>query len=111
MKTLHALVGYLAATALPFHPFALASPAATDHDGYVNTVTTATQNREDIAHMKRVHDHGDIIEARQGEIAIPIVGIVVLIVGGIILKLVWDDNDNHVRGNNVEFLIGHSDQK
>ena len=38
MKILHALVGYLAATALPFHLFAFASPLAPIYfDGYVNT--------------------------------------------------------------------------
>ena len=32
MKILHALVGYLAVTTLPFHPFAFASPLAASID-------------------------------------------------------------------------------
>ena len=55
MKILHALVGYLAATAQrPFHSFAFASPlAAINYDGYVNNTTT-TQNRIDGALMEHV---------------------------------------------------------
>ena len=127
MKILHALVGYLAVTALHFHPFAFASLAAVDYDsdGYVNTTqnhidgalmkhvlgsivetcqTVNTQNHKDSALMKRVS--GDIIEARQGEIAVPIFGIIVLIVGSIFLKLAWDHdlNDDPVRGNNAGSL-------
>ena len=130
MKILHALVGYLAVTALHFHPFAFASLAAIDHDGYVNTTqnhvdgvlmkhvlgnivetcqTITTQSHKNNALMKRVP--GDIIEARQAEIVIPILGIIVLIVGGVILKLAWDNNDNDVRGNNAEFLVEHSNHK
>ena len=122
MKVLHALVGYLAVTALPFHPFAFAS-----HDGYVNTTqnhidgalmkqvlggiietcqTITIQNHEDNALMKRVH--GDIIEARQGEIIVPIAFIVTVIVTGIILKLLWYD-ENPVGGYFVEFPVEHSD--
>ena len=75
MKILHALVGYLAVTALPFHPFAFASTLATiqvDYDGYVNT----TQNPIDGALMKHVLDsivgtcqtvayHGDYVNTTQ----------------------------------------------
>ena len=75
MKILHALVGYLAITALPFHPFAFASPlAAIDYDGYVNTSTT--QNLIDSASMKHFLDsivgachtvayHGDYVNTTQ----------------------------------------------
>ena len=93
MQILHALVGYLAVTTLPFHPFAFASPTTIDYDGYVNTtqnpiddalmkhalgnimetcqtinhhsgyVNTTSQNHTDSQVMKRVP--GDIIEARQ----------------------------------------------
>ena len=127
MKILHALVGYLAVTALPFHPFAFASLAAINYDGYVNTTqnhidgalmkhvlgtivetcqTVTTQNHEDNALMKRVP--GDIlVEARQWEI--PIATLISFIVSGIILSLVWIGDDDPVRGNDVEFLVKHFD--
>ena len=92
MKILHTLVGYLAVTTLPFHPFGFASPlVAIDYDGYVNT----TQNHKDYALIKRVP--GDVIEARQWEI--PIATLVSFIVSGIILTLVFISDDNPVRGN------------
>jgi hypothetical protein len=56
MKILHALVGYLAVTALPFHPFTFASPnprAGIDYDGYVDI----TQNHIDVALMNHVLDN------------------------------------------------------
>ena len=127
MKILHALVGYLAVTALPFHPFAFASPlAAIDYDGYVNT--TSTQNHIDVALMEQVlgsiqvvetcqtvptqkHGvHGDIIEARQAELAPPVL-IIIGIVALIALSIVWVETDNPVSGNlnDVEFLVEHFD--
>ena len=129
MKILHALVGYLAVTALPFHPFAFASPlAAIDYDGYVDatqnhidgaltkhvlgtivekcqTVQGATQNHKDNALMKRVP--GDIIEARQWEI--PVATLISVIVAGIFVSLVFIEEDPQVRGNNVEFVVEHFD--
>ena len=128
MKILHALVGYLAVTALPFHPFAFASPLAIDYDGYVNstqnridsalmkhvlgsiietcqTVTQATQNHKDSALMKRVH--GDIIEARFGPEIVPPVLVVIAIVAAITLSIVWIESDDPVRGNDVEFFVEH----
>ena len=57
MKMLHALVGYLAVTTLPFHPFAFAFPLASiDHDsadGFVNLNSTL-QNHIDGALLKHV---------------------------------------------------------
>ena len=135
MKILHALVGYLAITALPFHSFAFASPlAGIDYDGYLNitqnhidsalmkhalgtivetcqTVTTSTQNHKDTALMKRRGGPGDIIEARQGELAVPLAFIVTVIVAGIFLKLIWFNDDDKVRGNDVELIVERSDQK
>ena len=131
MKILHALVGYLTLTALPFHPFAFASPlAAIDYDGYVNTTqnhiddalmkqvlgtiaetcqTVTTQNHEDNALIKRVPS--DIIEARQTlGVGIPVVGTITLIVIGIIATVVWIETDEPVRGNDVVgFLAEHFD--
>ena len=128
MKILHALVGYLAVTALPFHPFAFAYPlAAIDYDGYVNTTqnridhgalmehvlgsivetcqTVTTQHHSDSAIIKRVP--GDIIETRQA--LIPVVGYILLLVGDILLTIFWIADDNEVRGNDVEFLVEHFD--
>ena len=133
MKILHALVGYFAVTALPFHPFAFASPLAAidyDSDGYVNTtqnhidgalmnhvlgsivetcqtVTTHWQHHSDSAFMKRVP--GDIIvEARQLA-AIPVVGFILFIVADIVLSIVWIADDQPVRGNDIKFLVEHFD--
>ena len=67
MKILHALVGYLAVTTLPIHPFAFASPLAAsinyDSDGYVNLNTTQNNLNIDGALMKHVLD--SIVEACQ----------------------------------------------
>ena len=135
MTILHALVGYLAVTSLPFHQFAFASPLAAidyDSDGYVNTNasmqnhvdgalmehylgsiaktchTVHTQNHGDSALTKRVP--GDIIEARQEELA-PGVLTVIGIVSAITLSILWVEGDDSVRGNGVELLVEHSDQK
>ena len=129
MKILHALVGYLAVTAPPFHSFAFGSPvrplAAIDYDGYVNTLqnhtdgalmrhvlgsivetcqTVNTQNHSDIAliMMKRVP--GDIIEARQ-DIAPPVLLVIALIIY-VGLSIAWVEGDDPVR-DNVEFLVEH----
>ena len=57
MKMLHALVGYLAVTTLPFHPFAFAFPLASidydSADGFVNLNSTL-QNHIDGALLKHV---------------------------------------------------------
>ena len=105
MKVVHALVGHLAVTALPFHwhSFAFASPlAAIYYDGYVNT----TQNHTDSALMKRVP--GDIIEARQVEF-IPDALIVTALIASVYIDLLWIHEDDPVRGNDVEFIEEHFD--
>ena len=117
MKVLHALVGYLAVTALPLYPFAIAYPLATiDYDSYVNTTqnqkhvignivdtcqTVSTQNPNDSACIKRVS--GDIIEARQ--YAVPIALLVIALIGAVAITLVIIGNDDPVGGNDVEFLV------
>ena len=101
MKILHALVGYLAVTTLPIHPFAFASPLATiDYDGYVNNThqTVTTENHSDGALMKRAP--GDIIDARQEEL-LPEVAIIVAIVASVVLSIVWIKDDGPVRGSDV----------
>ena len=130
MKILHALVGYLAVSSLPFHPFAFASPLEIDYDGYVNmqnhtdnalmkhildsivetcqTQAVTTKNYSDTALMKRVP--GDIIEARQeGDPpeGIPIPWVIAIIIGAAVLSLIWLSTDHDVRGNDVEFLVEH----
>ena len=129
MKILHALVGYLAIIALPFHQFAFASPlAAIDYDGYVDTTqihidgalmkqvlgtivetcqTVTMQNHKEGTFMKRVP--GDIIEKRQVPLAIPVVGFILFIVADVVLSVVWIADDDPVRGNHVEFLVEHFD--
>ena len=127
MMIFHALVGYLAVTALPFHPFAFASPlAAIDYDGYfkLNTTTqnyiagalvkqlpgsiaetsqtVTTQNHKDSALMKRVP--GDIIEARQVPVAVPVILVIINIVSDVALSLLWIQGDDPVRDNDVEHL-------
>ena len=116
MKILHGLVGYLAVTALPFHPFAFASPtrlAGIDYDGYANTSqnhidgalmnhvldtivetcqTVTTQNHKDSALTKRVPGDIQVIEARQD--AIPIAIAIAAIVTGIFLGIVWIESDD-----------------
>ena len=104
MKILHVLVGYLAVIALPFHPFAFASPlAATDYDGYVDT----KQNHKDGNLMKRVP--GDIVEARQVAVAVPVVAFILFIVADIIYTVKLIARDDLVRGNDVEFLVEYFD--
>jgi hypothetical protein len=133
MKILHALVGYLALTAQPFHPFAFASVlSAIDYDGYVNKThidgavmnhvldtivetcrslaVTTTQNHTDTTVMKRVP--GDVMEARQGGgIPIIIVGpvAVAFLLAAIVLTIAWILEDDSVRGDDVEFLVEHFD--
>ena len=128
MKILHTLVGYLAVTALPFHPFAFASPqalAAIDYDGYVSmdtaqnhiddalikhvlgtiveTCQTVTaQNYSDTSVFKKrvVPQAGDIIEARQ--LPAPVVGIIILTVATVFIAVAWIGTDDPVRGSGVE---------
>ena len=132
MKILHALVGYLAVTALPFHqgPFAFAYPLAVIdyYDGYVNTTqipidgalmkhvlgsivatcqTVTTQNHGDSAIMKRVLDDIIIIEARQA--TIPVVGFILFVVADVIFTIGWISTDDAVRGSDVEFPVEHFD--
>ena len=114
MKILHALVGYLAITALPF--LAFSSPlAATDYDGYVDTAqygalmeqvlgtiaetcqTITTQSHKDSALMKRVPASGDIIETRQLPVAVPVVGFILFVVADVVLTIVWIASDDPVR--------------
>ena len=106
---LHALVGYLAVTALPFHPFAFASEsplAIIDYDGYVNT----TQKHSDSALMRRASD--DIIEERQAAAyTIPGTLAVIALIGATYFALRWIHDDDPVRGNDVEFLAEHFDLK
>ena len=143
MKILHGLVGYFAFTALPFHPFAFATPlGAIDHDGYVDTTqnhvggapmkqvigniletcqtvtshslsgyANATQHHSDsdAALMKRASS--DVIEARFGPEIVPPVLTVIAIVAAITLSIVWVEGDDPVRGNYVELLVEHSDQR
>ena len=124
MKILHALVGYLAVTALPFHqgPFAFAhwhALAAIDYyDGYVNTTqntidgalikhvldsivetcqTVTTQDHSDSTLMKRVP--GDILEARQAILVVPVVGFIFFIVADVIFSIVWIALDDRVRSD------------
>ena len=125
MKILHAIVGYLAVTALPFSPFAFASPlAAIDYDGYVNTTqnhidgnfmkhvlgriveiyhwqTVTAQNHSDSALMKR--ESVDDIDARQ--LPAPVVVAIISLVAAVVLSLFWIGGDDPVRGNDVEFLV------
>ena len=132
MKILHALVGYLAVTSLPFHPFTFASPLAIDYDGYVNTTqnnidgalvehflgtivetcqTVTTPNHGDSALMKRLGVPGDIIEARQAE-NIPYLTIISLIVTAVLLIVGNIKDDNPVRCkscNDIKFLVEHFD--
>ena len=126
MKILNTLVGYLAVTALPFHPFAFASPgplrlalAATDYDGYVNITT---QEHIDDALMKQLL--GDILETCQTvtshyyvnatqnhsdnasliqrvpgpAIIIPSTLITLAIIAAIGFSIFWIKEDNPVRG-------------
>ena len=105
MKILHALVGYLAATALPFYKFTLASPltaTSIDYDGYVDS-----KQNSDSALMKRVP--GDIIEARQAIVIIPTVLFILSIVADVVFAIVWIADDDPVSGNDVKFFVEHFD--
>ena len=101
MKILHALVGFLTVTALPFSPFAFVLPLA------LAASTNVTQKQDDGA--LRVMKHEDIIEARQLEIVDVV--IIVLIVANLYADLYWISEDNPVRGNEMEFLVDHFDIK
>ena len=127
MKILHALVGYLAVTALPLYPFAFAHPLASiDYDGYVNTTqnhidgalmkhvlgsiietcqTVSMQNHSDTTLMKRVP--GDIIEERQ--LSTPAVILIISIVASVFLIVIYMSDDIPVRDNDVDFLVDHFD--
>ena len=129
MKILHALVGYLAVTALPF--LAFASPLATiDYDGYVNTTqshidgalleqaldtiaktcqTITTQNLKDSGALtKRVPDDIDIIEPRQVPVAVPVTGLILFLIADVVFAVVWISFDEPVRGNDVDFLVEYN---
>ena len=120
MKILHSLVGYLAVTTLPFHPFAF--PLASidyDSDGYVNLNTL--QNHIDGALVKHVlgsieetcktvttQNHSDtasgdiiLVEARQdipaGGNLFPAVLIISGILAAVIISLDWISYDDPVR--------------
>ena len=111
MKILHALVGYLAVTALPFYPFSFAYPLATiDYDGYMNT----TQNHVDGALTTKqvlgsvetcqtitTQNHSDIIEGRQYEVPIPVVVVILALVTAVSAIVTWITEDNPVRSNDV----------
>ena len=91
MKIPHAsaLVGYLAVIALPFYPFAFASPlAAIDYGGYVNTM----QNHTDRALMNHVPG---VIEARQLDYVDVV--IIIDIVLAVTTTILWIRTDNPVR--------------
>ena len=129
MKMHHALVGYLAVTALPFYPFAFAaSPlpvASINYDGYANTKThidgalinqvldsiveacqTVTTPKHGDSTFTKPHDvSGDIIEARQEEPPpTPTPVLIALLITAVIVGIVWIAEDNSVRGND-EFLV------
>jgi hypothetical protein len=103
MKILHALVGYLTVTALPFSLFAFAHPlaASIDHDGFVNT--RQIQNDGDL--MKRKPGH--IIEARQ-LVVVPVV-IIFSIVTLVTTSLDLVHEAKRVRSNEEEFLVDYFD--
>ena len=108
MKILHALVGYLAATALPFpsHPFAFASPRAaiSNYDGYVPVNTTLNS---DGAVMKR--EPGDIIETRQAAIIIPAALFVFNLIVAVVASIFWVEDDDPVRGSGIIIVEVHFD--
>lgn len=61
-----------------------------------------------LALMKRVP--GDIIEARQEDlIPVLVFALVSLVAEMIIITILWIEDDVRVRGNEVEFLLGHFD--
>ena len=111
MKILLALFGYLAVTALPF--LAFASPLAAtnmDYDGYVNStqnhallekglgniVETSAQYHKDSALIKRVP--GEVVEARQVEVVIPVAFTLLTMIADLGLALWWISGDKPVRG-------------
>ena len=98
----HSILAQLALTALPlvFYPrrFAFAYPLA-PIDGYVDT----TQSQSDSALIKRVP--GDIVEARQAEVLVPIGPIIILTVVEVMITIDYISEDNPVRGNDAEFLV------
>jgi hypothetical protein len=131
MKIFQALVGYLALTALPFHPFAFASPLeGIDYgDGYVNLNTTQYHVNDalikhvygSIADSCQTHnyysgfvnttttsstqnhsDSGEIIEARDFAALAPPILVVVVIVALIVLSIFWVEADNPVRCNSFK---------
>ena len=102
MKILHALVGFLTVTALPFSPFALVLPPAADS-------MNVTQKQDDGALRVMKHVPEDIIESRQLEIVDVVV--IILVIANIYADLSWISDDNPVRGNEVEFLVDHFDKK
>ena len=102
MKILHVLAGYLAATALPIHSFAFASPLAAgmDYDGYVNTTAHS--------HLQ-VTTGSETIDARQLTVIIPAVALVIDIVATVIFTVVSIHQDENVRGSDVDFLVEYID--
>ena len=104
----HSILAQLALTALPlpvvFHPrpFAFAYPLAPNIDYYDGCVDT-TQSQSDSALIKRVP--GDIVEARQAEVLVPIGPIIILTVVEVMLTIDYISEDNPVRGNDAEFLV------
>ena len=97
MKILHALAGYLAVMALPFHMlFVFASPLAAIHyDGYVNTQNhtgTLMQNHSDNALMKFVPS--DIIKAYRAAYVPKVLIIAAAIVVAIVLCIIWVRDDD-----------------
>ena len=58
--------------------------------------------------MKPLPQAGDTIEARQVD-PVPIIGTIILILVAVGLSSTWIQNDDPVRGNDVEFLVGHFD--
>ena len=126
MKMLHALVGYLTVTALPFYSFAFAaSPLASiNYDGYANKThidgalikqvldsiveacqTLTTPKHDDSTIMKRHDVSGDMMEARQ-ELPppMPTPVLIGLLVAAVVVGIIWIVEDDPVRGNDVEFL-------
>jgi hypothetical protein len=126
MKIFQALVGYLALTALPFHPFAFASPlAGIYYDGYVNTTQYNVNNAlmehalgsiaescQTLTHYsgfvnttntstQNHSDSGDIIEARWAAAAPPVL-IIIAMVAFVVLSILWVESDNPVRCNSFK---------
>ena len=101
MRIFHALLGYLAVTALPFHLFAYPL-AIIDYDGYVNT----TQTHGDSPLMKRVLP-GDTIDSEARQLGLPEFGAIFAVVAASVIAVAWLLADNPVRGRDVEFLVEH----